>query len=583
MVINSPLPSDPYGSVNIKLYLSSSVRKERTGTRWLTVPISVLSCATFEPLPFWILVIYSPREIEEEGSKMMTMRKRLACCTRDQGFSLDFDEQEDRIVTYNGLESCILNNQSYENESRTSRGDGCASDSLDDDFTSCSSSKDAFGSFSSKWMKRDEQGLDEWELPESPKHFYVKEKPAYPIQFSDVETMKENFAKLLLGEDITGGRKGVSTALALSNAITNLAALSNAITNFAASVFGELWKLEPLAEERKNKWRREMDWLLSPTNYMVELVPAKQNGANGRTMEIMTPKAREDIHMNLPALQKLDSMLIKLEAKQKEETRVQGRARGGGFHCRKYQKLGSQIPKGRSCNVKARWDALPKSGKASLGDELYKVLTLESSSVEEMFVSLNIKSENNALEAINRLEAAVFAWKGRLTEQASGKSPVRKPWSFIKDPLSEMDKTELLVDRAKALVHQIKSAYPNLPRTFLDATKIQYGKDVGHLILEAYSRVLKNLAFSIMCRMGEILQEDSLCNPDSSGAMWCFPGIKVENPRQSGIDAMEKVEGKYCESDTDRESYSDATPSTSRSRRVWCIGKETCSNVGMSP
>ena len=128
-------------------------------------------------------------------------------------------------MTYNGLESCILNNQSYENESRTSRGDGCASDSLDDDFSSCSSGKDAFGSFSSKWMtmKRDEQGSEEWELPETPKHFYVKEKPAYAIQFSDVETMKENFAKLLLGEDITGGRKGVSTALALSNAITNLA------------------------------------------------------------------------------------------------------------------------------------------------------------------------------------------------------------------------------------------------------------------------------------------------------------------------------------------------------------------------
>lgn len=127
-------------------------------------------------------------------------------------------------MTYNGLESCILNNQSYENESRTSRGDGCASDSLDDDFSSCSSSKDAFGSFSSKWMKRDEQGSDEWELSESPKHFYVKDKkPAYAIQFSDVETMKEHFAKLLLGEDITGGRKGVSTALALSNAITNLA------------------------------------------------------------------------------------------------------------------------------------------------------------------------------------------------------------------------------------------------------------------------------------------------------------------------------------------------------------------------
>ena len=78
---------------------------------------------------------------------------------------------------------------------------------------------------------------------------------------------------------------------------------------------------------------------------MVELVPAKQHDANGRTMEvfcfisfprisnkkilyalefslriifiinffweqIMTPKARGDVHINLPALQKLDSMLI---------------------------------------------------------------------------------------------------------------------------------------------------------------------------------------------------------------------------------------------------------------------------------
>lgn len=117
-----------------------------------------------------------------------------------------------------------------------------------------------------------------------------------------------------------------------------------------------------------------------------------------------------------------------------------------------------------------------QSGKASLGDDLYKVLTLESSSVDEMFISLNLKSENNALEVINRLEAAVFAWKGRLTEQASGKSPVRKSWSFIKDPMSEMDKMELLVDRAEALLHQIKSVYPSLPQTFLDATKIQYGK-----------------------------------------------------------------------------------------------------------
>ncbi|KAM5586254.1 hypothetical protein ABKV19_005251 [Rosa sericea] len=43
---------------------------------------------------------------------------------------------------------------------------------------------------------------------------------------------------------------------------------------------------------------------------MVELVHSRKNGANGRTLEIMTLKARADIHINLPALKKLDSMLI---------------------------------------------------------------------------------------------------------------------------------------------------------------------------------------------------------------------------------------------------------------------------------
>ncbi|KAL1320267.1 rop guanine nucleotide exchange factor 14 isoform X2 [Arachis ipaensis] len=74
---------------------------------------------------------------------------------------------------------------------------------------------------------------------------------------------------------IQGGTKGLNTALALSNAISSLSVM----------VFGKLWKLEPLPEERKSKWQREMDWLLSPTNYMVELVPAKQNASIGEIFE----------------------------------------------------------------------------------------------------------------------------------------------------------------------------------------------------------------------------------------------------------------------------------------------------------
>lgn len=37
-----------------------------------------------------------------------------------------------------------------------------------------------------------------------------------------MEMMKERFGKLLLGEDMSGGGKGVCPALAISNAITNL-------------------------------------------------------------------------------------------------------------------------------------------------------------------------------------------------------------------------------------------------------------------------------------------------------------------------------------------------------------------------
>jgi hypothetical protein len=40
---------------------------------------------------------------------------------------------------------------------------------------------------------------------------------------ADMDVLKEKFSKLLLGEDMSGSGKGVPSALALSNAITNLA------------------------------------------------------------------------------------------------------------------------------------------------------------------------------------------------------------------------------------------------------------------------------------------------------------------------------------------------------------------------
>lgn len=453
---------------------------------------------------------------------MVIVRRTLACCTRNKEISIDFGEQE-RITTYDGLESCILNSQSYDNENGNSRCDEGVTDSLYDDDSSSSFSNNVFGSFSTH-------------LITSPQHFYVQEK-SYTTQLSAVDTMKEKFAKLLLGEDVTGGSKGVSTALALSNAITNL----------AASVFGELWKLEPLGDERKRKWITEMDWLLSPTNHMIELVPARQSGLNGQRLEIMTAKPRADVYMNLPALRKLDSMLLEtLDSMVSTEfwyTEVSTRAQGksikwclpspkvpvaglSGVERTKLvnqEKMVNQLYKAAKAineNVLAEMpvptvikDALPKCGRTSLGDDLYRILSM---SADEMFDSLSLKSENNALEVVNRLQGSMLVWKERIADQASRKSPARRSWSFVKDPMSELDKLDVLLSRAENLLQQLKIKYPNLPQTFINVMKIQYGTDVGHLILEAYSRVLLNLSYKILTRIGEILQVDLSSNSNSS-------------------------------------------------------------------
>lgn len=120
------------------------------------------------------------------------------------------------------------------------------------------------------------------------------------LNISEMEMMKERFAKLLLGEDMSGSGKGVSTALAISNAITNL----------CATIFGQLWRLEPLAREKKSMWRREMEWLLCVGDHIVELIPTWQTFPDGKKLEVMTCRPRTDIFINLPALRKLDNMLI---------------------------------------------------------------------------------------------------------------------------------------------------------------------------------------------------------------------------------------------------------------------------------
>lgn len=67
-----------------------------------------------------------------------------------------------------------------------------------------------------------------------------------------------------------------------------------------------------MAPQKKAMWCREMEWLLSVSDSIVELVPSKQQFPDGGTYEIMETRPRSDLYMNLPALKKLDAMLISI-------------------------------------------------------------------------------------------------------------------------------------------------------------------------------------------------------------------------------------------------------------------------------
>lgn len=68
--------------------------------------------------------------------------------------------------------------------------------------------------------------------------------------------------------------------------------------------------MEPLPSQKKDMWYREMEWLLCVSDSIVEFVPSMQPFPGGGTYEVMATQPRSDLHLNLPALKKLDAMLI---------------------------------------------------------------------------------------------------------------------------------------------------------------------------------------------------------------------------------------------------------------------------------
>ncbi|KAI3441792.1 PRONE domain-containing protein [Psidium guajava] len=360
----------------------------------------------------------------------------------------------------------------------------------------------------------------------------------------ELETMKERFAKLLLGEDMSGGGKGVCTAVTISNAITNL----------YATVFGQKLRLEPLNQEKKAMWKREMDCLLSVCDYMVDVTASTQELRDGTSVQVMTSIPRSDIYVNLPALQKLDAMLLDIldsfhetEFWYAEKGSMSSNSIGSGsfgrvaqlneekwwlpvpcvppdglseesrINLRHKRDCANQIHKAAMAingNILAEMDipdsymaSLPRNGRESLGDTIYRSMcTPEKFSPEHLLDRLSITSEHEALDLANRVEASMYTWRRK-----SCISHSKSSWNMVKDFIADAersDKNHTLAERAESLLFCLKQRYPELSQTSLDTWKIQYNQDVGQAILESYSRVLEGLAFNIVARIEDVLNAD---------------------------------------------------------------------------
>ncbi|XP_068645756.1 rop guanine nucleotide exchange factor 3-like [Aristolochia californica] len=381
-----------------------------------------------------------------------------------------------------------------------------------------------------------------------PTHVAAEKPDSQEVIDLELEMMKERFSKLLLGEDMSGSGKGVCTAVAISNAITNL----------YATVFGQCYRLEPLSQEKKSMWAREMDCLLSVCDYILEFIPSSQNFKDGTTLEVMSSRPRSDIYINLPALQKLDNMLLDvLDSFEKTEfwyadernlasnsyTSSSGSFRRviqrkeekwwlpvpgvppGGLS----EKSKKQLQHKRECanqilkaamaingSILAEMEvpetyliSLPKSGRVSLGDTIYKYMcTPERFSPDNLLDCLNITSEHEALEIADRVEASMYVWRRKACINHSKSS-----WDMVKDFMADGDKNATLATRAESSLLCLKQRYPELSQTTLDTSKIQYNKDVGQAILESYSRVLESLAFNIVAWIDDVLYVDNSIKP----------------------------------------------------------------------
>ncbi|KAJ6415964.1 hypothetical protein OIU84_004706 [Salix udensis] len=249
---------------------------------------------------------------------------------------------------------------------------------------------------------------------------------------------------------------------------------------------------------------------------------SSKKSQDGSTMEIMVTRQRNDLHMNIPALRKLDAMLLDSLDNFKDQnefhyvSRDSPESEKGGTK-RKDDKWWlptvkvppDGLPERKWRSLENYIESLPKNGRASLGDSAYRSITLEYFDPDQFLSTMDLSSEHKILDLKNRIEASIVIWRRKMN-QKDGKSA----WGSA----VSLEKRELFEERAETILLLLKQRFPGLPQSSLDVSKIQFNEDVGHAILESYSRILETLASTVMSRIEDVLYADYVArNPSHAG------------------------------------------------------------------
>lgn len=112
-----------------------------------------------------------------------------------------------------------------------------------------------------------------------------------------------------------------------------------------------------------------------------------------------------------------------------------------------------------------------QNGRASLGESLYKYITVDDFFDPDQFLATtDLSSEHKILDLKNRIEASIVIWKRKIVEK-----PGKSTWGSA----VSLEKREVFEDRAETILLMLKHRFPGISQSSLDISKIQDNRVTG--------------------------------------------------------------------------------------------------------